>query len=172
MKFCNRFSPYIQQYSLFNSCLNCCVYVCTAVFTPCIMYLTLNISVHCIMCNMYVLWYSGWLSSGDDPLGYVDRIDHRIEDFTGLTMSTAEQLQVYTHTLKNHLFAYLTHVQQGYDSCHYVCKCVCVCLSGSQLTSGASVCPENTIKYSAGNRDRNIFSKPHVLRRLSTPSLR
>ena len=37
---------------------------------------------------------SGWLGSSDDPLGYVDRIDRRIEDFTGLTMETAEQLQV------------------------------------------------------------------------------
>ncbi|CAI8053280.1 Prolyl 4-hydroxylase subunit alpha-1, partial [Geodia barretti] len=40
---------------------------------------------------------SGWLSSEDDPLGYVDRIDRRIEDFTGLTMSTAEQLQVVNY---------------------------------------------------------------------------
>ena len=37
---------------------------------------------------------SGWLSSQHDPLGYVDRIDRRIEGFTGLTMETAEQLQV------------------------------------------------------------------------------
>ena len=38
--------------------------------------------------------YSGWLSPENDPLGYVTRIDQRIEDATGLTMSTAEQLQV------------------------------------------------------------------------------
>ena len=37
---------------------------------------------------------SGWLSPEDDPLGYVGRIDQRIEDTTGLDMSTAEQLQV------------------------------------------------------------------------------
>ena len=55
------------------------------------------------------LWLSGWLSSEDDPLGYVDRIDRRIEDFTGLTMSTAEQLQVngtlpYMRTYRNVVF--------------------------------------------------------------------
>ncbi len=44
------------------------------------------------------LVYSGWLSSGDDPLGYVDRVDQRIEDLTGLAMSTAEQLQVHIWT--------------------------------------------------------------------------
>ena len=45
-------------------------------------------------CTSFSLPCSGWLSSSDDPLGYVDRIDDRIEDFTGLTMETAEQLQV------------------------------------------------------------------------------
>ena len=34
---------------------------------------------------------------------------------------------------------------------------VCVCLSvKSHLTSGASVCPENTVAYSAGNGGQNI----------------
>ena len=34
-----------------------------------------------------------------------------------------------------------------------VCMCVCVCVSvKSHLTSGASVCPENTVTYSAGNK--------------------
>ena len=37
---------------------------------------------------------SGWLSPDDDELGYIGRIDQRIEAVTGLTMSTAEQLQV------------------------------------------------------------------------------
>lgn len=39
---------------------------------------------------------SGWLSASDDDQGYVARIDQRIEDITGLTVSTAEQLQVTT----------------------------------------------------------------------------
>ena len=38
--------------------------------------------------------HSAWLSSSDDPLGYVKRIDQRIEDITNLDMGTAEQLQV------------------------------------------------------------------------------
>ena len=37
---------------------------------------------------------SGWLGPEDDPLSYVSRIDQRINDVTGLDMSTAEELQV------------------------------------------------------------------------------
>ena len=38
-----------------------------------------------------------------------------------------------------------------------VCVCVCVCVSvKSNLTSGASVRPENTVTYSAGNGGQNI----------------
>ena len=38
-----------------------------------------------------------------------------------------------------------------------VCVCVCVCLSvKSRLTSGASVRPENTVVYSAGNGGKKI----------------
>ena len=46
---------------------------------------------------------SGWLSPSDDDQGYLAKIDQRVGDFTGLTMETAEQLQVC------------------------VCACVCVC---------------------------------------------
>ena len=46
----------------------------------------------------YLLFYvhSAWLGPSDDPLGYVKKIDQRIEDITNLDMSTAEQLQVIT----------------------------------------------------------------------------
>ena len=38
-----------------------------------------------------------------------------------------------------------------------VCVCLSVCvLIKSHLTSGASVRPENTVTYSAGNRGQNI----------------
>ena len=45
--------------------------------------------------------------------------------------------------------------------CVCVCVCVCVCLSvclsvKSHLTSGASVHPENTVVYSAGNEGQKI----------------
>ena len=41
--------------------------------------------------------------------------------------------------------------------CGYVCVCVCVCLSvKSHLTSGASVRPENAVKYSVCSVGRNI----------------
>lgn len=45
---------------------------------------------------------SGWLTVDDDPLGYVARIDQRIGDVTGLTMSTAEQLQVVNYGIGGH----------------------------------------------------------------------
>ena len=41
-----------------------------------------------------VLTCSGWLDEEKDPLGYIAHINHRLEDATGLTMSTAEDLQV------------------------------------------------------------------------------
>ena len=41
---------------------------------------------------------------------------------------------------------------EGYGTWSCVCVCVSVCLSvKSHLTSGASVHPENTVTYSAGN---------------------
>ena len=49
-----------------------------------------------------IIIHSGWLSPDDDPLGYVQRIDQRIEDITGLTMSTAEQLQVVNYGIGGH----------------------------------------------------------------------
>ena len=59
---------------------------------------------------------------------------------------------------------------EGYGSCH-----VCVCVSvKSHLTSEASVCPENTVTYSAGNVRQKIcgvFSETVLLQRSSTPSL-
>ena len=41
--------------------------------------------------------FSAFLGAGDDPLGYISRIDQRIEDMTGLTMDTAEMLQVVNY---------------------------------------------------------------------------
>ena len=48
---------------------------------------------------------------------------------------------------------------EGY--CSWVCLCVCVCLSvclsvKSHLTYAASVHPENTVTYSAGNEGQKI----------------
>ena len=44
---------------------------------------------------------------------------------------------------------------EGYGT--WVCLCVCVCVSvKSNLTSGASVRPENTVTYSAGNGGQKI----------------
>ena len=42
-----------------------------------------------------------------------------------------------------------------------MCVCVCVCVSvrlsvKSHLTSGVSVCPENSVIYSAGNRGQKF----------------
>ena len=43
---------------------------------------------------------------------------------------------------------------EGYGS--WVCVCVCVSVK-SHLTFGASVHPENTVTYSAGNGGRKIY---------------
>lgn len=51
---------------------------------------------------MILFYCSGWLSPGDDPLGYVTQVDNRIEAVTGLTMSTAEQLQVVNYGIGGH----------------------------------------------------------------------
>ena len=46
---------------------------------------------------------------------------------------------------------------KGYGTWSCVCVCVSVCLSvKSHVTSGASVCPENTVAYSAGNGGQKI----------------
>ena len=53
----------------------------------------------------------------------------------------------------------VAHAQRGlrYLVCVCVCVCVSVCLSvKSHLTSGASVRPENTVVYSAGNGGQKI----------------
>ena len=48
---------------------------------------------------------------------------------------------------------------------------VCVCVSvKSHLTSGASVCPENTVTYSEVKR-LWVFSETTLLQRSSTPSV-
>lgn len=51
---------------------------------------------------MILFYFSGWLSPGDDSLGYVAQIDNRIEAISGLTMSTAEQLQVVNYGIGGH----------------------------------------------------------------------
>lgn len=44
-----------------------------------------------------IILCSGWLYPQDDALGYVARIDQRLEDVTGLTVTTAEPLQVLNY---------------------------------------------------------------------------
>ena len=62
---------------------------------------------------------------------------------------------------------------EGYGSCRVslsVCLSVCVSVK-SHLTSGASVCPANSARYSAGNEGQNIcsvFSETASLRSYGT----
>ena len=57
-----------------------------------------------------------------------------------------------------------------------MCVCLSVCLSvKSHLTSGASLRPENTVTYSAGNEGQKIcvfFSETAPLQRSSTAPLK
>ena len=58
--------------------------------------------------------------------------------------------------------------------CSWVCVCVCVSVN-SHLTSGASVRPENTVTYSAGNRGQKtfgFFSETAPFQRSSTAPLK
>ena len=58
--------------------------------------------------------FSAWLAASDDPLGYVKRIDQRIEDITSLDMSTAEQLQVtFQHYLGVVLIEAILNIVRG-----------------------------------------------------------
>jgi prolyl 4-hydroxylase len=50
----------------------------------------------------YRISKSGWLSVDDDDTGVVHRINRRIEDATGLTMTTAEDLQVVNYGIGGH----------------------------------------------------------------------
>ena len=43
---------------------------------------------------------------------------------------------------------------EGY--CSWVCVCVCVSVK-SDLTSGGSVCPENSVTHSTGNEGQKIY---------------
>ena len=54
------------------------------------------------------------MSPSDDPLGYVTRVDQRVEDVTGLTVSTAEQLQVVNYGIGG-------HYEPHYDFAQVVC---------------------------------------------------
>jgi prolyl 4-hydroxylase len=49
-------------------------------------------------------------------LGYVDRIDRRIEDVTGLDMSTAEQLQVVNYGIGGHYEPHYDFARTGEDA--------------------------------------------------------
>ena len=57
--------------------------------------------------------------------------------------------------------------------CLFVCLfSVCLCVRRQQLTSGASICPENNTTYSTGNQSQNIcFVKPHRCADTPLPAL-
>lgn len=57
--------------------------------------ISMCLSLHCTMCFficIHVLCLSAWLEEDDDPV--IARVNQRIEDITGLTVQTAELLQV------------------------------------------------------------------------------
>ena len=61
------------------------------------------------------------------------------------------------------------HAQEGYCSCPCLAVWLFVCVSfKSHLTSGASLCPENTVTYSAGNSEivyyQRVTTSFHMLK--------
>ena len=50
----------------------------------------------CLYVNMMLLFLSAWLEGEDDPV--IAIVNQRIEDITGLTVDTAELLQVSYYT--------------------------------------------------------------------------
>lgn len=58
---------------------------------------------------MYKFFFSAWLEGEDDPV--VDRVNLRIQDITGLTVDTAELLQVINRTTLNN-YVIVSHITQ------------------------------------------------------------
>lgn len=51
---------------------------------------------------MFTRFCSAWLEAEDDPV--VDKVNQRIEDITGLTVETAELLQVLSCVPQSYMF--------------------------------------------------------------------
>ena len=78
----------------------CCLFFYSCLFICC--YLVLLCFVFCCLL-LFILVYlftsaSGWLKDTDHEL--IRRVSRRIEDVTGLTMDTAEELQVWSENLR------------------------------------------------------------------------
>ena len=105
---------FVTQWMILVSCLPTDVVIFVFLFVAT---LIINICCCCVSsCSFYPT--SGWLGAEDDDSGVVQRIDNRIEDATGLTMTTAEQLQVVNYGIGG-------HYEPHYDFAQ-VCVCVCV----------------------------------------------
>ena len=70
----------------------------------------------CLFLFICLLPVSGWLKDGDDEL--IRRVSLRIEDVTGLTMDTAEELQVFTVLPRDQAGKIFTLLKKGYQ---FVC---------------------------------------------------
>ena len=78
------------RYLLFTFLNFSCLWIFD-IFVCLFIYLTFLVCLFLFTCLLPV---SGWLKDGDDEL--IRRVSLRIEDVTGLTMDTAEELQVFT----------------------------------------------------------------------------
>ena len=59
---------------------------------------------------------SAWIGEEMDPTGMVETVNRRIEAITGLSMTTAEQLQVVNYGIGGH---YEPHFDYAHVSIHF-----------------------------------------------------
>ncbi|XP_065912697.1 prolyl 4-hydroxylase subunit alpha-1-like isoform X1 [Dysidea avara] len=105
----------------------------------------------------YRISKSAWLGASDDPLGYVKKIDQRIEDITSLDMSTAEQLQVCNYGIGGHYephFDFARKEEDAFTSLGTGNRIATVLFYMSDVSQGgATVFPNVGARIPPGNGD-------------------
>lgn len=109
----------------------------------------------------YRISKSGWLSEDKDPLGHVTRINNRLEDITGLTMSTAEELQVVNYGIGGHYephFDFARKDEDAFSSLGHGNRIATVLIYMSNVTlGGATVFTELGARIAPINGDATFW---------------
>lgn len=107
---------------IFYSCLFCFVFLISLLVKTYYRYLYIwyrSTQIRDSLISNFLFGFSAWLKDGDDPV--IHNVNNRISDITGLSMATAEELQV--------CFCVVTcalHVQKLCSNCliHYFIICL------------------------------------------------